>query len=180
MKAPEGLSDEAIQTALDKSLYVRKTTKRPYDSSRFDKEFGDGGEFWNALISISRLYFCRYLQIHDEQVVEIISQASGGKPLNPNSRGYRDVYQRILSWRKNWFSTYYAQVDELQAILQKNHGWLVGLEGKNLHDAYASHYTFENFYRLMGTTRAVVNWNMTLDQPMAKRLYKTIFTFSLV
>ncbi|KAI5837768.1 hypothetical protein DFP73DRAFT_531691 [Morchella snyderi] len=157
VRAPEDLSETAIRAALDKSLYIGKKTKRLYDSSRFDKEFVDDGEFWNTLISISRLYFCRYLQIHDEEVVGIVSQASGGKPLNPNLRGYRDAYQWIL-------------VD----------GCLVGLEGKNLCDAYGSHYTFDNFYMLMGTTRAVVNWNMNLDQPRAKGLYKTLFTFSLV
>lgn len=173
------MTAEEIQAAIDKVLYASSAVKRPYDSSRFDAEFGDGGEFWNAIISLSRLYFCRYLQIHDDQIVEIINKSSA-KKVEVNSRGYRDAYQRILSWRKNWFSIYYAQVDDLQMKIESENAWISALEGKHLRDAYAAYYSFENFYRLMGTTRAVVDWKTTLEQPKAGPLYKTIFTYSLV
>ncbi|KAH0604139.1 uncharacterized protein H6S33_007170 [Morchella sextelata] len=154
VRVPDGMTAEETHAALDKVLYASSAVKRPYNSSRLDAEFGDGGEFCNAIISLSRLYFCRYLQIHDDQIVVIINKSSANKVE--------------------------AQVDDLQMKIESENAWISALEGKYLCDAYAAYYSFENFFRLMGTTRAVVDWKTTLEQPKAGPLYKTIFTYSLV
>lgn len=182
MQAPLGLSGEEVQRTFDLSYYSPKASsrvKRRYDTGKFDEEFGDGGVLWSALISSVCLLFCRYLYIEDAWIPDIINKAAG-KEVDTNQKGYLKAHSRCLQWRKNWFSLYFMEVDILQRRLQDENRGYQALTGNELREAYASHFSYENFFALMGTSRAVVDWRATLEDKNMNALYKTIFTYSLV
>ncbi|KAI5839356.1 hypothetical protein DFP73DRAFT_530067 [Morchella snyderi] len=155
IKAPEGLELQEVQYAIDKALYEKSKTKRRYDSNRLDDEFKDGGKFFNDLISKARMIFARYFCILDEWIPRMINDAAG-RLVDISSNGYLKSYNRILAWRKNWFSDFFIDVDALQRRIQDDN------------------------MGLLGTTRAVIDWGETLRNPHMLALYKTIFTYSLV
>lgn len=72
------------------------------------------------------------------------------------------------------------EVDKMQRTIEENNRGYVALTGSNLRDAYGSQFNYENFYALMGSTRALVDWRKTLESKPVFALYKTIFTYSMM
>lgn len=125
------------------------------------------------------MIFARYFCILDEWIPRMINDAAG-RLVDISSNGYLKSYNRILAWRKNWFSDFFIDVDALQRRIQDDNMGFATLPLANLRDAYVSKWNFANFYSLLGTTRAVIDWGETLRNPHMLALYKTIFTYSLV
>ncbi|RPB06595.1 hypothetical protein P167DRAFT_550419, partial [Morchella conica CCBAS932] len=177
--APEGLEAHEVQDVLDKAMYEKAKTKRRYDNKRFEDEFQDGGRFFNALIDSARLIFARYFCILDEWIPQLINDARG-QVVDIASPGYLKAYNRLMAWRKNWFSDYFIDVDALQRRIQNENRGFAALPVPELRDTYASKWSFADFYSLLGTKRAVVDWGTTLHNAHMEALYKTIYTYSLI
>lgn len=85
-----------------------------------------------------------------------------------------------MEWRKNWFFAYATEVDALQAQLVEENDGYEGLRVEQLRAAYSKLFKYELFYRLMGTTNAMIDWRATFAVPDLYGLYQTVFTYSLV
>ncbi|KAI5839145.1 hypothetical protein DFP73DRAFT_599159 [Morchella snyderi] len=181
--APTNRTIEELQNVIDTFLYSGDIStarpKRRYDSKKLDAELNDGGELWARLIHSVRMQFCRFLHLADEAIPGVIHEAAK-KQVDTNSDGYHKAYTRCLQWRKNWFSLYMIEVDKMQRTIEENNRGYIALTGRNLRDAYGSQFNYENFYALMGTTRAPVDWRKTLESKPVSALYKTIFTYSMI
>lgn len=131
------------------------------------------------MISAACLTFCHYLVVEEATIPSYIDNAVGSL-VNRGSGRYDQAYTLILQWRKNWFYAFTHAVEQLQQRIEQGHKGLNQLSTLDLRDIYASHFGYESFYNLMGTTCAVVDCRATLDKPRSNNLYKTIFTYSLM
>jgi hypothetical protein len=98
---------------------------------------------------------------------------------------YDVAYSKVLQWRKNWYSLYISVADNLIQDLLAANAYLKALPTEKpyveLKSAYGRLYSWVYISDLFhGIYVGTYLWKETLENPMLRALYKTIFTYTMV
>jgi hypothetical protein len=91
----------------------------------------------------------------------------------------------VIIWRKNWYSLYLKAADGLLEDFIDTHTYLKSLSTEkpytDLKAAYAKLYSWIYIHNLFHAIYVgTYLWKETLEKPLLKALYKTLFTYTMV
>lgn len=157
--------------------------KRAYKKEKFGDILKNGPEIHNRLISDCRLIFIRYVSISDSMIPERIT-AAAGYTIDRNTLAYDQVYGKVLSWRKNWYTAFLKASADIQSILEEEHPVLRACrDDAELKAGYAEYYNWEYIHRMFQEIFAnLLDWRETLKTPGSAvwKLYKNIFIYTML
>jgi hypothetical protein len=187
MQVPGSTSAVQAQLILDRVLIEGDSIvpkKRSYDNDKFESLFPDGLAVYNRLLSSSRAAFMRFLNVPTQDIPRLIDAATGYE-VDRSSQPYDTAYAKVLQWRKNWFSLYLDAAEVLIQELLAANGYLKALSTEkpytDLKSAYARLYSWlyiGNLFHQIDVGTYV--WKDTLEKPLMKALYKTMYTYTMV
>jgi hypothetical protein len=158
--------------------------KRSYDTDRLESLLPDGLEIYNRLLADSRAVFIRVVDIPTRTIPELIDQAARYH-MDRASDAYDAAYSKVISWRKNWYSLYISAADNMIQNLLSANAYLKALPNDKpyaeLKSAYGRLYSWVYISDLFHSIYVgTYLWKETLEKPIMKALYKTIFTYTMV
>jgi hypothetical protein len=158
--------------------------KRAYDTDKLVSSFSEGQLVYNRLISNSRRYFMRFVNISNDHIPGMVDAAAGFE-VDRNSGAYDAAYTKVLTWRKNWYALYIESAEAILQNLLDTNSYLKSLPTEkpyvDLKSAYSRFYTWTQIHQLFNAIHVgTYLWKDTLEKPNTKALYKTLFTYTML
>ena len=119
------------------------------------------------------------MYIPDPRIPGLINDAVGDE-LDRECEEYQMVFDKVRSWRKNWFNRFIVAAEDPIKELKAGYGWAKISHGQ-LKALCQSNCCYEYLYQcLRGFDGGTIDWRESLKHTWLHNLYWRVFTFTIM